>query len=265
MNQNPISFQEQKKSTFKTILTIIKWYLSIVFMIISLISLFKIEIFSFFCLGLIVILIFPPLTKIRNKFKLLRPMVIKIGLITVLFISASISFFSSIKSTLNAKKFQNTKVNGQTTDSIGESINIIERSGIIPNIIPADIYVNFENKGFRTNKEIHSDGSIWTSTKSHKGIDYNVTIYCENGVKDINEIRFMATRSYPQYSTEISMKAFLKFACSTVFYKERDRKLIHDFLDVNFFKKKSEIEINGVKVVLFAPTEFNRHININSL
>lgn len=67
---------------------------------------------------------------------------IKIGLIAVLFISASISFFSSIKLTANAKRFQNIKVDAQTTDSISESTNVnIEKGGIIPNIIPADIYV----------------------------------------------------------------------------------------------------------------------------
>ncbi len=236
MNQNPISFQEPNKSTSRTILTIIKRYLSIVFILMSFISILKIKIFLFFCFGLMALLIFPPLSKIRHKLKFLRLMGVKIGLIAVLFILASISFFSSIRTTPNAKKSDNIKASIETTDNISESANInIEGNGIIPNVIPTDIYVNFEKSGFLTNKEIHSDGTIWTSTKKNKGISYSVTIYCENGVTDINEIRFMATRSYPQYSKEISMEPFLKFACSTVFYYELDRKLVNDFIEGNFF------------------------------
>lgn len=91
-----------------------------------------------------------------------------------------------------------------------------------------------------------------------------MTIYCENGVKDINEIRFMATRSFPQYNQVGDMMPFLKHACSTILYEEHERRKINEFLDRNFNKDKSTITISRINFTLFSPTKFMRYIRITT-
>lgn len=272
-------YMEQLATIKLKFLTIAKWTLSIVFLIMSFKALGAGSLIAFICFILILGIIFPPLTSIRNSsvpfLKKRRNKVTLLFILTVLgvFALSTSKQADSLKS--EAKQHKPNSNIESNEDSIQYDANgnrIISgenrKSGQssdaeknIPGITPVDIYLNFEKRGFSLEKQITDDGSIFTNQLTTDGIEYTVSTYCEIGVNNITSIRLMAYRSDVQYNDVLDMKKFLKFGCS-IPYDGSDIELINDFIEQNYYKKKSVITISGVEFTMNAPTEFIRTIYI---
>lgn len=279
---------------------ILKWAFSILALSFSIISISKLLIWSATAFSLISLLIFPPFTQFfRSKLPFLQKKIFKLFLLIFLGIfgfatvpkkrkdtekkNVRENIFKKLENDETTDSITNAVVNSNlnSTDSVvrydastGKEIERTVQGQInsadelkkikrIANIIPADIYSNFERLGYKTNKEIHSDGSIWTNTKEDNGIQYSVTTYCEDGVSKVDEVRFTATRILPQYNKLSDLKPFLKYGCSTIFYDKADRDRINEFIEKNYSKNKATIIVHGVRFTIFAPTEFMRYIRVD--
>ena len=142
----------------------------------------------------------------------------------------------------------------------GDNTSEIE-SKHIPGISPSDIYLNFEKKGYNTQKNIASDGSFWINEKRDNGMYYYIRTYCADGVSNVDAIRLSVTREYPQYNKVNDMKPFLKYGCS-IPYDGSDYNSVLKFIDNNFNNDKADTVISDVKFTIYAPTKFSRVISI---
>jgi hypothetical protein len=132
----------------------------------------------------------------------------------------------------------------------------------IPGILPYDVWGNFKDKGFVSEKSINTNGSYWTNYLDENGIRYDVRTYCENGVNHVDNVRLSATINTADKNTD-ALKAFLKFGCSIPF-DGNDPQKIADFIDNNYNNDKASIIISNVKFTIYAPTKFARMIEIES-
>lgn len=132
----------------------------------------------------------------------------------------------------------------------------------IKGIVPVDVYGNFgEDKGYKLDKRISPDGSLFICSSEQNGISYEVKTYCENNANDVTSIRLSATRTNPQYNTVGDMKPFLKYG-SSIPYDDANIEKVNAFIEANYFKNKASIVISGVRFTIYTPTQFARMINI---
>ena len=158
----------------------------------------------------------------------------------------------------------------QISDSSANSKEIVDsKPKKISGILPEDVYLNFEKRGFTTEKDIDKEipdfdtkFTQYISTLTENGIKYNVTTYCEyGGVTDVTAVDLDASRVEPQYNSEKDMKAFFEYGCS-IPYKGADIEKAKAFIDKNFYKTKSVIVIGGVRFTLIGKTKFARLLTI---
>lgn len=148
----------------------------------------------------------------------------------------------------------------KNTNTSEESVHGISILGITP----IDVYGNFENKGFKVDKQISSDGSLFICSSEEGGISYEAKTFCASGVSDVTSIRLTAVRITPQYNSLEDLKPFLIYGCS-IPYDASDINKIKDFIKSNFNKDKSFIIVSKVKFTIYAPTEFLRIVEIEAI
>ncbi len=133
----------------------------------------------------------------------------------------------------------------------------------LKSLAPADVYPNFEENGFKIDKKISMDGSFFYCTKEFKGIRYDVSIYSEDNVNEITEMRIQADRINIGNTSKEDMKQFLKYGVSLP-YDQADVEKVQNFIDKNYYNNKASISISGVKFTIYCPTEFMRLVTIQN-
>ena len=262
---------------------ILKWVISISFIISSFIR-FNEKLYvasiAFLLIGFIVLPLFDVW---KSKWPGFTNKFVKAGLLVVLFTIAVANFpkksiqvknnivtersSSQSNDTGHSKQkmvSKDSEFTAQKEKEIKISTEVPIQSLVIPGIVPGDIYLNFEKLGYKIDKQINTDGSFFICSSTKNGIDYEVKIFCENGVSNINSIRLTATRIYPQYNKVGDLKPFLKYGCG-VPYDGANPIEVSSFIDANFFKKNTKIIIAGVKFTMNCPTEFMRMIDIEKV
>lgn len=234
----------------------VKFLFGIALGLISLITLFKGSFIGFILIIASAILVFPTTSEIvKNKLPFLNNRVLRITLAVLFYFIGFGNFISSIISEQKTKSPQqvNTTKEKETTKSeIG-----------LKSISPADIYPNFEEKGFMIDKQISTDGSFFYCTKEQSGIKYDVTIFSENNINEVTEIKINAFRNQPNLNTAEDMKSFLKYAVS-IPYDGSDVDKIQKFVEENYNNHKANITISGVKFTIYCSSEFVRLIKVEN-
>lgn len=270
----------------KLVLTIFKWFLVVFFTLATIGAISERGYISAIIFLIIILLVSPPLTEFwKSNLPILGNKLIKSGLLVFLFF-VGMGVFPNLDKhnkpkeetkpeevvSESPKKEEQAKENTNGSnqyDADGNKLGEAEEQEIsgsnsIQGIKPVDVYENFKKIGYSLDKEITTDGSIFTNKSVENGIDYLVETYCEKGVNDVTSIRLTATRINPQYNKVADMKPFLKFGCS-VPYEGSDAEKINTFIDQNYNKNKSSIVISGVKFTIFCPTEFMRMMDIEAV
>ena len=168
----------------------------------------------------------------------------------------------------NEKKIQeesNAKIQ-ETKDNLVDIKNtpteLVNQPKIIKGLKPVDIYLNFENKGFKTDENLGISESSWRSTLSESGIDYDVYTYSESGVNNVSSISYSAILNFKQDKEISAVIPFLEYG-ATIPYEGSDQIKAKNWIKENFNKDKANIEINGVSFNINAPTKFARILKIS--
>lgn len=233
----------------------VKFLLGIALGLISLFALFQGSFIGFILIYASAILVFPPTSEIiKNKLPFLNNRVLRITLAVLFYFIGFGNFISSIIGEQKAKSPQQvniTKEKETTKAELG-----------LKSISPADIYPNFEEKGFTIDKQISADGSFFYCTKEQSGIKYDITIFSENNINEVTEIKINAYRKQPNLNTVEDMKQFLKYAVS-IPYDGADVEKVQKFIEENYNNHKANITISGVKFTIYCSSEFVRLVTIH--
>lgn len=270
----------------KLIFIIFKWFLVVFFALAIIGAISEKGYISAFIFLLIILLVLPLLSEFwKSKLPILSNKLMKGGLLVVLFF-VGMGMFPNLdkykkpkeetkpeevvkESPKKVEPVKETANGNSQYDADGNLVGVsneqeVSGSNSIQGLKPVDIYGSFQKKGFSLDKEIGTDGSIFTNKNTDNGIDYLVETYCESGINDVTSIRLTATRINPQYNKVADMKPFLKFGGS-VPYEGADSEKINAFIDQNYNKNKSSIVISGVKFTIYCPTEFMRMMDIEAV
>lgn len=162
-------------------------------------------------------------------------------------------------------QFNKYEVQKKLDAELKESSLIVEPEKPIDNsikgLMPVDIYLNLENKGYSVDKQITSkEGCFWTCTKSEAGLDYYVRVASMN-TSLVDEVRISATINGSEPNKQIiAVKPFLKYV-SSFQYQGSDANKVANWIEENFNKEKSVLEVSGVQFTINA-SKFNRVINV---
>ncbi|MGR3790053.1 hypothetical protein ACUXZJ_11435 [Flavobacterium sp. TN-1] len=156
-------------------------------------------------------------------------------------------------------EYQKGKSKREETQEESE-INVNDKA--IKGLMPVDIYMNLEKKGYQITKNHSAEyGNIINCKNSDSGIDYIVDVYGDNE-NPVLEVR--ATASLNGMDSEkkiIAVKPFIKYI-SSIPYEGSNPSKISDWLEKNFDNNGASIIVSDVKFTLNAPTKFVRMLNI---
>lgn len=141
---------------------------------------------------------------------------------------------------------------------VAKTGNLELNSKAIPGSVPVDVYQNFEDKGYKIDKQSGSDYNIWECTKKESGIDYDVKVGSST-TDNIEMVRGSASLDGSEKKSPEAMKPFISYVASLQ-YTGNDLPKLHQWIDDNFNKKTATIIIGGVKFSLYAPSPFMRMI-----
>ncbi len=144
-------------------------------------------------------------------------------------------------------------------------IAVVAPDNSIKGIMPVDVYLNLEKAGYNIDKQLSSkDGCFWTCTYSEAGIDYYVRVSSTTS-STVEEIRVMGSLNGSEPTKKIiSVKPFLKYIAS-VPYEGSNPQKVAEWLENNFNKNGSTIDISGVRFTLNFSSKFGRVINIEKV
>lgn len=133
----------------------------------------------------------------------------------------------------------------------------------IPGLSPTDVYLNLEQRGFKTEKSFNSEfGNLWTSTHSVVGIDYRVEVFSYN-IENVVSIEATAMVDANEKDI-VATKQFIQLV-STVPYENANPEQAAKWVDENFNNHKATTQIGGVTFTMIAPTQYVRMLLIEAM
>jgi hypothetical protein len=131
----------------------------------------------------------------------------------------------------------------------------------IPEIAPVDVYLNLEDIGFETEKDLGSEwGNFWTSENSVGGVDYTVEVESD----DVNKVRSIRSTAINANRNESQTKQFLKYVGSVLFLNGNGNKSDLDRWIENNYNSGGTTTIRGISVEIKAPSSMVRIMNIKA-
>lgn len=133
----------------------------------------------------------------------------------------------------------------------------------IPGLSPTDVYLNLEQRGFKTEKSFNSEfGNLWTSTHSVVGIDYRVEVFSYN-IENVVSIKATAMVDANEKDI-VATKQFFQLV-STLPYENASPEQAASWVDKNFNNNKATTQIGGVTFTMIAPTQYVRMLLIEAM
>ncbi|WP_300673493.1 hypothetical protein [Soonwooa sp.] len=262
-----------------------KFLLGIALGLFSIISLLSSSFVSFVLILSSALLVFPPTWEmIKPKAGFRKNRVLRILLAGLMYVVGATNFVSnkidknkSEKATIAESSNQNAPQTSTETAASGGTVKYDENGNKassansestssykgLKSVNPADIYLNFQDKGFTIDKQISTDGSFFYCTKEYGGIKYDVTIYAEDNVNEVTEIKLNAYRNQANLNSVEDMKPFLKYAVS-IPYDGADVEKVQNYIDKNYNKNKASITVSGVKFTIYCPSKFVRLVTVEN-
>lgn len=128
----------------------------------------------------------------------------------------------------------------------------------IKGLMPVDVYLNFENNGFKT-KTYHGNGSfVWTSVNEADDISMEVSVYSRD-IEKVERVTLYGTVFPPQKPE--ALQDFFKYGC-TIPYDGSEPTTAQNWLVNNYDKDSTSTVIGGAVFTLKAPTDFVRILTI---
>ncbi len=152
------------------------------------------------------------------------------------------------------QKSNNTKMETEAETQTEETSEPLK----LPGLAPVDIYLNMENQGFTTEKNLGGEyGSSWICKNVSGGINYEVSIF-STSTMDVESVTATAMNTDGDPAASLS---FIKYVSSTP-VDGVDRDAVLSWIEKNFNTDKAEYESGDVRYTISAPTKFLRGVNI---
>lgn len=153
----------------------------------------------------------------------------------------------------NATEASGSEVSRTAT---GESTN-----HFIPGLAPVDVYLNFEEEGFKTEKILSGGefGYTWTNKSNVEGIEYRVTTFSTE-IEKVEAVRATAMVD-PSIKNIIATKPFL-FYIASLPYEKAEPQTVQNWIEANFNNDKASTTVNGVRFTIYAPTKMLRMLDV---
>lgn len=131
----------------------------------------------------------------------------------------------------------------------------------IEGLKPVDVYMNMDNIGFKTDKDLGSGyGNLWTSTMSSNGINYRVEAFSTN-TSNVISVRGTAMVQNPSLKNIKNEQQFFIFL-SSLPYNGSNSIEFANWLKDNYNVNEASITIGDAKFTLYAPSDYVRMLNI---
>lgn len=168
----------------------------------------------------------------------------------------------NFKVDLSEKKLTEEAKKSETSISSSQTKEVVKKiDNKIPGLMPVDVYLNFEERGFKTEKNLGSEYSFWYSKDSSAGIDYNITTYTEGDVKSVVSVTATAMLNGKEKKDIIATLPFLQYI-SSLSYENSNPQEASKWVEDNFNNDKATTTINGVKYTIYVPTNMLRMLKI---
>ena len=139
------------------------------------------------------------------------------------------------------------------------SCSVKENPNAIKGLAPVDVYLNLEEKGFTTTKNLGSEyGNSWENSMTSEGITYNVSTFSHD-TNTVESIQISVT-ILPPKKIEAS-KQFFKYISSLPYENSNPEKTIQ-WIEDNFYNDKETLIIGDAKFSIYSPTKFARMLVI---
>ncbi len=127
----------------------------------------------------------------------------------------------------------------------------------INGIMPVDVYLNMEGRGFLTKKNLlgAEEGNLWINEKNQAGIDYRVETY-SHSPNDIENIRATAMVD-PVAKKIVATVPFFEYVASLPYDKSEPQKAAA-WIRNNINKNKATTLIGGVRFTIMVPSKWYR-------
>lgn len=136
----------------------------------------------------------------------------------------------------------------------------IETDKAVTGLMPSDIYLNLEKKGYTTSKEISgNEGNSWRCIKKDFATEYDVQLFSASGI-NVEEMRATASLTGQENKNISSVKPFIKYI-SSFEYEGSDPDKVAQWIDNNFDVDGATITVGVAKFTLNG-NKFNRVISI---
>jgi len=134
----------------------------------------------------------------------------------------------------------------------------------IKGLMPVDVYLNMEKRGFTTAKLfIPDEGNSWTNKKSDAGIDYEVSTYTSSGASSVENVRATALIDVSQKKISATLPFFI--FVSSLPYDGSNSQQAAKWVQNNFNKKKATTVIGGAKFTILSPSIMTRMMLIEPI
>jgi hypothetical protein len=130
----------------------------------------------------------------------------------------------------------------------------------IVGLAPSNIYLNLENQGFETVKNLGgtTNGNIWENKKTIDNIDYQVTTYS----KDIQVVETIKATALADNADDIQSTMQFFAMISSAPYESAKPAEASTWVKNNFDNDKASKVIGDAKFTLYAPSNFARMLTI---
>jgi len=130
---------------------------------------------------------------------------------------------------------------------------------VIPGIMPVDVYLNFDERGFKTKKTYNPDGNLFESKLTDDGVEYSVTAFSRvnNKVESITGLAMIM-----EYHNDANdLKPFIDLL-TTLPIKNFDNSSAKSWLAKNYNNHQATYtdKQSQVKLTMIAPTQWVREL-----
>lgn len=137
------------------------------------------------------------------------------------------------------------------------------QTAYLPNVVPSGVYLTLEENGFQTEKNLDPvNGCLWTSKKEMAGIEYTVEQFSPDSPSKTQSIR--ATAQLLGGEKQIQASLWLFKAIATTPFPGEKAKQAMEWVEGNFDNDKVSTSIGGVKLEMYAPTQFVRMLRVSA-
>jgi len=151
------------------------------------------------------------------------------------------------------------KKNQNDSKAIHEDLSDDNAIPVIPGIMPVDVYLNYDKRGFKTKKIYNQGGNLFESKLRDDGVEYSVTAFSRVNHKVESITGLAMIKEFHNYASDL--KPFIELL-TTLPIKNFDNSAAKSWLTKNYNNHQATYtdKQSQVKLTMIAPTKWMREL-----